>query len=97
MANFRDITKVEEVSKLNKNDKLLVNANGKAKLYNPENFLSEQMTILANLTEIASGLEKTKQDKLPEITSKDAGKFLRVNADGKWEIVTLPAAEGVQF
>ena len=34
---------------------------------------------------------------LPSVTADDAGKFLRVNAEGDWAIEAIPSAEGVSF
>ena len=49
-------------------------------------------TYLDNLPEVPSA-----QDILPAVTSSDAGKFLRVNAEGAWIAAELPSAEEASF
>ena len=34
---------------------------------------------------------------LPEVSSEDSGKFLRVNSSGKWSVENVPNAEGSEF
>lgn len=34
---------------------------------------------------------------LPTITTSDAGKFMRVSADGKWVVEAIPSAEEASF
>ena len=99
MANFRNITQVEETVAISEGDKLVVNSGGKAKLCDANKFLSdfiaEHETAVSELNNTIVELDDSKQDKLPEITSADAGKFLRVNSNGTWEVVTLQTAEEV--
>lgn len=95
MANFRNITQVEEITSLSDGDKLVVNANGVAKLYDANTFFSDQIESLNTVTNELNNLEATKQDKLPEITADDAGKFLRVAEDGTWYISEIIFAEEV--
>lgn len=89
--NLRDITQVEEITELKTGDKLLINANGVAKLYDIGAFREEEEALFEEFSEISN----SKQDKLPEITAADVGKFLRVNENGVWEVVALKAAEEV--
>lgn len=61
----------------------------------------EQDTTYSNASTTAAGLmssaDKTKLNNIPTPTTADAGKFLRVNAQGKYELVSIPNAEEATF
>lgn len=61
----------------------------------------EQDTTYSDASTTASGLmsaeDKTKLNNIPVPTVADAGKFLRVNAQGLYELVAIPNAEEATF
>ena len=54
---------------------------------------------LADFTSLADVLEDggVGGGGLPDVTADDAGKFLRVNASGKWAAVEIPYADGEEY
>ena len=46
---------------------------------------------------LVNGIVWEENDTIPPVTASDAGKFLRVNADGKWEVESVHNAEEVAY
>lgn len=59
--------------------------------------ISDQSKVRFN--PVSRELENTEEPSsgLPDVTTADAGKFLRVNLSGKWAAETVPSAESEEY
>lgn len=58
-------------------------------------FTDESLATLVG--SVTAYIDSSINDILPEISSDDEGKFLRVSSDGTWEVATITNAEEVSF
>lgn len=86
MSKLIDVNNMSIINSISDGDKIFIMSDNTIKQINVSNIAVEQSNSVDEVSSSIEELKNTKQDKLPEITSDDEGKFLMVSDSGTWTI-----------